>query len=73
MKYYVFQLIKDGIKTYGFIPEDKIQEEAKEFAFKVIDSLPEPLENVDGQQLTYKLSYNENQDVFYWEVESVVL
>ena len=38
------------------------------FAFKVLDKLPLPIENLDGASLQYKLVYNEDEDSFHWEV-----
>lgn len=69
MKYYIFKSADEANKiSYGFIPEDKISEESKEFAFKVLDALPKPIESVNGDSLIYRLSYNEETDVFFWEI-----
>lgn len=63
--YYVFQNTnEEGYYTYGFIPEDKIAEEVKQFAFKVLDALPEVGPELDGQN--YALDYNEAEDIFFW-------
>lgn len=66
--FYIFQNISevDGTYSYGFIPEDKIQEDSKQFAFKVIDVLPVVGPELDG--IEYKLGYNELEDEFFWEV-----
>ncbi len=66
MKYYIFKTPNDDQTeiNYGFVPEDKISEGMKQYAFKVLTALPEVEE---GSIISaYKLSYDEDTDIFRW-------
>jgi len=63
---YVFRNIDEvtGVVSYGFIPEDKISDVAKELAFKILDELPVAGDELNGKE--YALDYNEAEDKFFW-------
>lgn len=65
--YYVFQNIdEEGVKSYGYVPEDKAEDKTllEQLAFKVLDVLPVAGPELDEKE--YKLDYNEAEDVFFW-------
>lgn len=63
---YVFKNIDEetGVVSYGFVPEDKINDISKELAFKILDELPVAGDELDGKE--YALDYNELEDLFFW-------
>ena len=67
---YVFKNVDEvtGAVSYGFVPEDKIQDKTlmDQLVFKKIDTLPEPPENSDGKE--YYLKYDEAKSQFYFEL-----
>jgi len=63
---YVFKNTDEetGIVSYGFIPQDKISDVTKEFAFKILNELPVAGDELSGKE--YALDYNEAEDLFFW-------
>lgn len=70
MIYYVFKNTDEetGKVTYGFIPEDKLQDKAlaDEIVFSKLDKLPEPPANSEGK--VYFLDYDEKKKEFFFKV-----
>ncbi len=71
MRYFILKNIgKDGQEFYSFIPErsDMSPEEKENHenqSFKIIEELPAPLTERDGDP--YALKYNATTDSFFWE------
>lgn len=68
--FYIFKNVSevDGTNSYGIVPGDKIQEESKEFAFKVIEELPAAPQGDEFEGAEYILQYNELEDRFFWQL-----